>query len=151
MNLEGYWIKGKEIYQVEKTHMNFFMEHKELFEMSLGEIEMMFLNYASSSEAEETLREEIFSELFRAGWIRVRHSITNHMDLWTFEFARIEEAAKPICDFITKKSKEKFLFLLQAPIKLNGIADGYEKFYSFAEGGASAFLKEQDESSHNGV
>jgi hypothetical protein len=143
MNLEGFWIREEKYYEVQTTHINFVMEHTELFQISLEEIKDIFKNHFESIGFEGIARQEIFIELFRKGWIRVRHKVKHYGDLWTFEFSNIGDAAKPIAAFITKKSNEEFLFLSQSPLQLTGIDDGYDRFYSFAERGASAFLKEQ--------
>jgi hypothetical protein len=144
LNLEGYWIKDSDHYEVLTTHIDFVIKHTELFHVSLEEIKGIFKKHKEHLGFEGKAREEIFTELFRKGWIRVRHKVEHYGELWTFEFTTIMDAAKPMCDFIKKKSNEEFLFIAQAPIQVNGIDDNYRRYFSVAEGGASAFVKEYE-------
>jgi len=120
----------------------YVIEHPDIFGMPLEEIKTTYRKHHEKLGFEGTARREIIISFFRKGWIRVRHKADRAGDRWLFEFSKIKEAGDPIMSFITEKSYEEFLFFAQAPIELHGIDDGYRKYFSMADGGASGFVEE---------
>lgn len=69
----AFWIAPSgEIHLVKDTHIQYVIEHPELFELSLEELRRRYDLYDEDWGCEGQAREEIIRELVAGGWIRIR-------------------------------------------------------------------------------
>jgi hypothetical protein len=142
MNREAFWLRGARRYDVAETHIRFVLDHADLFGVSREEIDELFERHQETPGFEGKARQDLFIALFRKGWIRVRHKADRTGDWFVFEFSGITDAALPITRFILEMSRGPIPFINESPIQLNGLDDGFRRYYSFSEGGATAFVKD---------
>mgnify|MGYP006312357465 FL=1 len=68
----GYWVKGNDVYEVEKNHVRFVLNNPEAFDFTKEELVDIYRRYGEKIGQEGKAREEIIRECARRGWIRVR-------------------------------------------------------------------------------
>ncbi len=138
---EGYWIREEKRIQIPGTHIMFVIENPEMFGTTLQEIKAEYRKHDEPIGFEGTARWRIVTELFRKGWIRVRHQGYRNGDRWLFEFSTIRDALDPVRHFVAEGLRTGLLFA-DSPIELHGDDDNFFAFYPWRQGGASSFLED---------
>jgi hypothetical protein len=90
MKTEAYWISPKgNIHEVNRKHINFISENKEMFGLTEEEYYKCFDKYDEPYGFEGYAREELMRKQFSNGWIRCRYRPDNHY--WVIELYELTE------------------------------------------------------------
>lgn len=69
----AFWISpDAEIYVVPTTHIQFAIDHHQLFNLSLEKLKQLYLDHGEPFGCEGEARNQTIAELVKQGWIRVR-------------------------------------------------------------------------------
>ena len=145
----GYWVNGDQIIDVTFTsHIGHLCDHPSEFGFSEQEVKEAFERHGENLGDEGTAREELIRIATTRGSIRVRHYVSPR-DYWSIQFDKIEERRETIVSFF-RSMIEQGKMSKNDELRLIGFSDGFEKIYSFQEGGVGRFLGEQSGSPHSG-
>jgi hypothetical protein len=68
-----FWYKSdREVYAVEGIHIQFVIEHPDIFNISRDRIEKIYKAFDEPLGTEGKARMKILKQLFKVGWVRVR-------------------------------------------------------------------------------
>jgi hypothetical protein len=142
MQAQGYWVNGKQIVDVTSSkHIDYLRDHPEDFGFSKQEIDETFQRHREKLGEEGRAREELIRSATTRGWIRVRRW-KSPQDYWSVQFDRFEKRTETVISFFTLMI-EQHKMSTDDELRLTGFYDGFEKIYSFQEGGIGRFLEEQ--------
>jgi hypothetical protein len=144
MQAQGCWVNGNQIIDVTFiSHIDYLYDHPEDFGFSRQEVDETFQRHREKLGEEGSAREELIKSATKRGWIRVRH-YRSPRDYWSVQFDKIEERKEAIVSFL-RAMIEQGKMSKSDELRLIGFSDGFEKIYSFQEGGVGRFLEEQAE------
>jgi len=142
MQAQGYWVNGDQIIDVTlANHIDYLCDHPGEFGFSKHEVGETFQRHREKPGEEGRAREELIKSATTRAWIRVRHYRSPH-DYWSVQFDRLEQRRETVVSFF-KSMIEQGKVSKDDELRLIGFYDGFERIYSFQEGGVGRFLEEQ--------
>jgi hypothetical protein len=138
----GYWVNGDQIIDVTFTsHIDYLRDYSEDFGFSKQEVDETFQRHREKLGVEGRARKELIKRATMRGWIHVR-DYRSPQDYWSVQFDRFEERRDAIICFMRAMIEQHKMSEVEE-LRLTGFNDGFERIYSFQEGGVGRFLEEQ--------
>lgn len=137
----AYWVKGKSIYSVEKTHIDSIIDNPERFDLTTEEIHQFYKKNKEKIGTEGEARKQIIQEISKQGWIRVR-SYKRPREYWSIQAFDIFRAGKAIKNFLFWAIDEGHMYPDEEIILFSYKSGEYMQF-GYEEGGAKKYLAEK--------
>jgi len=135
---QGYWVKDRTIIDINGgEHIDYLLSNPEKFNLSKDFIKRMQKKHIKDRAAG---REELVKLVSEDGWIRVRQY--SRPEYWSIQFDTWARRKKVVKNFVEWAMLDVHLMDKDEELHLVGFLDGYVKTYSYNDGGAREFLKE---------
>jgi hypothetical protein len=123
------------------SHVRYLCEHHREFGFSQEQIEETYRRHGERTGQEGKARDELIKIATTRGWIRARH-YRSPRDYWSVQCDRLENRRGAIVSFL-RSMIERGKMSKDDELRLICFYDGFERIYSFQEGGVGRFLEKQ--------
>jgi hypothetical protein len=142
MQGKGFWIKDRDIFELENSHIRFIAEHAEMFGFEEDEIKREFKKHKEPLYTEGQARKILIKRAAKRGFIRVRHYLSKE-DYWAIQCDSFIKRRESIYYFIDYALEKKIMSRHDA-LKILSYENDLLFEYSWQTGGVSRFLKDKE-------
>ena len=130
-----FWVGRERTVEVEEgSHIGRVVDDPESFGTTREAVTAAYRRWGEPVGFGGRAREEIFSEIFRSGWIRVRLSV-RRAPSWIFQFARWDGRTREAVGAFMERARGALEIMEGVDsVVLTGIEDGFAARFRAAEG-----------------